>query len=482
MRRSALRHGDEVDKLNVVPLSVVPTPAPSPKPIAILGGGATGLAAAYKLTQLGRRVRLFEASSRLGGAVRSERSDGWLVEAGPNTILENHRDILTLITELGLDAERVIASPTAKNRYIVRDGKLHAVPTSPLTLWRTPLFSGKTKRRLFTELWAKPQERANDVGLAEFVAAHFGQEIVDYALNPFVSGVYAGDPAQLSTRHAFPQLLDGEQSHGSLIRGQLAQAKARRERGEPKSRIISFRDGLQTLTDALARRLPAGSTELNATVKNLNTSLGAPWRVTWTRDGVDHTEEFGAVVVALPADALAKLTFGLDAHRPLTVLDEVVHPPVTSLFLGFRREQNQHPLDGFGALMPTVEKRKLLGILFSSSLFPGRAPDGHVALTAMVGGSVHPEMAQLPPDQLHAQVMAELRELLGITGEPVFSRLNHWPRAVPQYNLGHDRYLDEIATREQMHGGLFIGGQVRNGVALPNCLRAGLTLGEKAAR
>lgn len=452
------------------------------KPVAVLGGGATGLAAAYKLTQLGRRVRLFEASSRLGASVHSERTGGWLVEAGPNTILENHRDIFSLVTELGLDHQCVAASPAAKHRYIVRNGQLHAVPTSPLALWRTPLFSGPSKRRLFTELLAKPQERPNDVSLAEFVASHFGQEIVDYALNPFVAGVYAGDPTRLSTRHTFPQLLDGEQSHGSLIRGQMAQAKTRRERGEPKSRIISFRDGLQTLTDTLARRLPVGAVELNAPVTNLCTALGAPWRVTWSRDGITHVEEFGAVVVALPAAALAKLTFGLDAHRPLIVLDEVIHPPVTSLFLGFRREQVRHPLDGFGALAPAIEKRKLLGVLFSSSLFPGRAPDGHIALTAMVGGSTNPEMATLPPDELRARVMTEIRELLVVSGEPVFHRLNVWPRAIPQYNLGYERYLDEIATHEQMYGGLFVGGQTRDGIALPNCLRAGLTLGEKAAR
>jgi len=455
---------------------------PNHKPIAVLGGGATGLAAAYKLTQLGRTVRLFDAGARLGGAVQSERTGGWLVEGGPNTILENHRDILTLVTELGLEGERVVAGPNAKNRYVVRDGKLHAVPTSPLELWRSGLFSARSKRKLFAELWAKPRERAIDIGLAELVALHFGQEVVDYALNPFISGVYAGDPAKLSTQHTFPQLLASEQSHGSLILGQRAQNKARRERGEPANRIISFRDGLQTLTDALARRLPGGAAELNATVKNLRTALGLPWSVTWTRDGVDHTEEFGAVVVALPAAALAKITFGLDAHRPMAVLDEVIHPPVTSVYLGFRREQVSHPLDGFGALMPAVEKRKLLGVLFSSSLFPGRAPEGHVGLTAMVGGATRPDLAALSSDDLLSTVMGELRELLGVTGEPVFERVNVWPRAIPQYNLGHDRFLDEIATCEQMYGGLFIGGQARNGIALPNCLRAGLTLGEKAAR
>jgi len=460
----------------------VPTPAHTHQPVAILGGGATGLAAAHKLIQLGRRVRVFEATARLGGVVRTERIEGWLIESGPNTILENHSEILALITELGLDAERVVADPAAKNRYIVRDGRAHAVPMTPLALWRTPLISGRSKRRLFKELWAKPQKRANDIGLAELVAEHFGQEIVDYALDPFISGVYAGDASQLSTLHTFPQLLASEQSHGSLLLGLRARAKARRERGEPKSRIISFRDGLQTLTDALAQRLPNHAIELNATVVNLRTALGAPWRVTWTRGDTQHTEEFGAVVVALPAAALARLTFGQDAHRPLTELEKIVHPPVASLFLGFRREQIRHPLDGFGLLIPAVERRNLLGALFPSSLFPGRAPARHVALQVMVGGVNHPELTALPPDALRALVMSELRGLLEITGDPVFQRLNHWPRAIPQYNLGHDRFLDAIATREQMHGGLFLGGQARNGVALPNCLRAGLTLGEKAAR
>ncbi len=456
--------------------------AQSHKPIAVLGGGATGLAAAYKLTQLGRHVRLFEASPRLGGAVRSERSDGWLVEAGPNTIFENHRDILELVKELGLAAERIVASPTAKNRYIYRDGQLHSMPMSPLGLWHTPLLSGRSKRKLATELLTKPQERSTDLTLATFVASHFGQEIADYALNPLISGIYAGDPTKLSTLHTFPQLLASEQSHGSLIRGQLAHAKARRTRGEPKSRIVSFRNGLQSLTDSLAQRLPDGSVELNATVKNIRIALGAPWRVTWTRDNHNHTEEFGAVIVALPATALAKLTFGNDTHRPLAVLNEVVQPPVTSLFFGFRRDQVAHLLDGFGALLPAVEKRNLLGVLFSSSLFPGRAPDGHVALTAIVGGATRPDLALLPPEKLRALVLTELRGLLGVTGKPVFFRLNHWPRAIAQYNLGYERFLDEIATVEQLYGGLFIGGQARNGIALPNCLRAGLTLAEKAAR
>ncbi|MFT3782436.1 MAG: protoporphyrinogen oxidase [Nibricoccus sp.] len=452
------------------------------KPIAVIGAGATGLAAAYQLTRLGRRVLLFEASSRVGGAVRTELTDGWLIEAGPNTLHESHHETRALISELALENERVLASPAAKNRYIVRDGKLRAAPMSPFDLWSTELFSARTKRKLVSELWAKPQDRGNDVALAELITAHFGQEVTDYALNPIVSGIFAGDPTRLSTQHTFPQLLEFEKTHGSIIRGQRAQSKARKARGEGTSHIVSFRHGLQSLVNALAHRLRPGSIVLNATVENIRTALGAPWRVTWTQNDARQTEEFGAVVLALPAEALAKITFDSDARRPLAVLGEVLHPPLASLFLGFRREQIAHPLDGYGVLIPAVEKRGVLGVLFSSTLFPNRAPTGHVALTVMAGGSLHPEISRSSETDVRSSILAELRQLLGITGEPVFFRHNHWPRSIPQYELGYERFKDAIETCEQSYGGLYIGGQARNGISLQSCLRAGLTLGEKAAR
>ncbi len=454
----------------------------SRRPIAVVGGGVTGLAAAYQLSLLGRRVRLFEADGRLGGMIRSELVDGWLVESGPNTLQESHNDVYALIDELKLKTQQVNASAKARNRYIVRDGRLCPLPLSPLELWRTPLFSAKTKRKVAAEILAKPHDRGNDVALAELVASHFGREFADYALDPVIAGIYAGDPARLSTLHTFPQLLEYEKEHGSLIRGQRAQTKARRRRGEPVTRVISFRHGLQVLVNALAHHIPKDSIELHATVENVRTAPGAPWRITWNRQGETHTDDFAAVVLALPAQALASLTFDANARRPLQVLEDVVHSPLASLFLGFRRDQVSHPLDGYGALAPAVENKELLGVIFSSSLFPGRAPHDHVAITAMAGGTLCPELVSLPPAKLQTRMLAQLRNLLGITGEPAFSRLHIWPRAIPQYNLGYNRFIEAIEICEQTYGGLYIGGQVRNGISLQNCLRAGLTLGEKAAR
>ncbi|MEX2045457.1 MAG: protoporphyrinogen oxidase [Opitutus sp.] len=445
----------------------------NPKSVAVLGAGATGLAAAHRLVQRGHSVRVFEASERVGGAVRTEITDGWLIESGPNTMLAGEPAVAVLVDELDLKGELIAADPAAKNRYIVRGGKAVAAPVSPPSLLSSPLFSFGAKVRLFSELLVRSRVRLADVSLEEFVRDHFGQELVDYGLNPFVGGVYAGDPKKLSARHSFPKLWEIEQKHGSIIRGQIKEAKARKAGGQPKTAggIISFRKGLQTLPGALEARLPAGALSRGARIEAL--VPGAKWSVVWT-DGVEiRTETFDRVVTALPAPALAQLRFGTLGERPLAALDGIDHPPVSSLFLGYRRDQVAHPLDGFGVLAPEIERRAVLGILFSSSLFPGRAPDGHVALTVMVGGARNRELARLPADRILAAVERDLRELIGVTGSPVFQRHAFWPRAIPQYNLGYEIHLETMAAAERAHRGLLIGGQARDGIALPACIAAG---------
>jgi protoporphyrinogen/coproporphyrinogen III oxidase len=464
-------------------VSVPTNPAASSgsQAIAVLGAGATGLTAAYRLARLGHRVRLFEATSRVGGAVRTDIKDGWLVEGGPNSMLAGDPAVTALFAELGLEADRLTASPAAKNRYIVRGGRLVAAPASPPALLGSRLFSFGAKLRVLSEPFSRRRVRANDISLEEFVRSHFGQELVDYGLNPFVSGVYAGDPKKLSARLAFPKLWELEQKHGSIIRGQLAEARARKASGQPKpaAGIITFRNGLQQIPEALAAGLPPGALSCNARIEAL--VPGPPWSVVWNNGTSIRTETFDAVVAALPAPALAQLRFGTLGERPLASLDNIEHPPVTSLFLGYRREQVAHPLDGFGALTPELEKRSVLGILFSSSLFPGRAPAGHVALTVMVGGSRQPEIARMPVDRILATVERDLRELLGVTGAPVFRQHTFWPRAIPQYNLGYESHLETMASAERAHHGLYLGGQARDGIALPACIAAGETLAARAA-
>jgi oxygen-dependent protoporphyrinogen oxidase len=449
---------------------------PNSKRIAIIGGGITGLTAAWRLHTRGHRVRLFETSDRFGGAVRSERFNDWLVEAGPNSLHVNSSDVDAVLDELGLKPKTLSANPAAKNRYIVRRGRLCPVPVSSPSLLTSRLFSIPAKLRILAELLARPRRRTDDLSLAAFVREHFGQEFVDYLLDPFISGIYAGDPEKLSACHAFPQLGALEHTYGSLLRGYVTLARERRARGEPPQQLISFAEGLQTLTDALALALPSHTVERRVTIDPL--LPGPPWEITWHRDGGAQTEEFDAIILALPAGALAALRVA--NQQPLAALAEIEHPPVASLFLGFRREDVTHPLDGFGLLAPACERRVLLGAIFSSSLFPERAPAGHVAITVLAGGTRQPELARLAPDALLSTVMPDLCELLGVRGKPVFTHHTFWPRAIPQYNLGYGRFLAAMTAAEKSCPGLFIGGHVRDGVALGSCITAGLRLAERA--
>ena len=336
------------------------------------------------------------------------------------------------------------------------------------------------KLRIFRELLQRPRIRPADVSLADFVRSHFGDELVEYGLNPFVSGVYAGDPAQLSARHSFPSLWKIERETGSIIRGQIKAAREKRAAGESSGppAIISFREGLGMLPAKLAEEIGPDDIGLNAPIKSL--IPGERWGVVWNRDGKTQVEEFDRVLLALPAKPLAELTIGSLGERPLAQLANITYPAVSSLFLGYKRDQVAHPLDGFGVLMPQAEHRQVLGVLFSSSLFEGRAPAGHVGLTVMMGGIHRADLGQADEQTLLRVAQRELSEILGVTGDPVFRRLHSWPRAIPQYNLGYGQYLRAIEACETAHSGLLIGGHVRDGISLTNCIAAGQKLAERA--
>ena len=447
--------------------------------IAIVGAGITGLTAAFRLHRQGHAVTVFERNAQPGGSVRSIRENGYLIEAGPNSLQYGAPELKALVKELDLEKVMLTASPAGKKRFIVRGGKFVPVPVGPGPFFSTNLFSFGTKVRIFAELLKRPRIRTTDLSLADLVRSHFNQELVDYAVNPLIAGIYAGDPEKLSVRHAFNMLWQAERSHGSLLRGMIALVKAKKARGESGvSPIVSFPGGLQQLTDTLAARLPAGTLLLNTSVETV--IPGRPHRLVWKHDGQSGSGEFDAVILAVPASGLAQLTFGTLGERPLALLDTIPQPPVSSLFLGYRREQVAHPLDGFGGLVPAVEKREVLGILFSTTLFPGRAPEGHVGLTIFAGGTRQPENARLDTPALLQRIAPDLRDLVGASGEPAFVRHSVWPKAIPQYNLGHERFLEPMTRCEQDNPGLFIGGNVRDGISLPDCLKAGERLAKAA--
>lgn len=450
----------------------------APRSAAILGGGITGLVAAHRLRALGWDVTLHEASERTGGALRTLRDGPWLAEAGPNSLLDNSEPTRALLRELGLSERIQRAGTAAKNRYIVRGGKLRALPAGPISFLTTALFSPKAKLRLLAEPFIKPAPPEARESLAQFALRRLGQEFLDYAVDPFVTGVYAGDPSYLSVKAAFAKLHALEQTHGSLIRGAFAKRNAS---AGPKGGIFSFPEGLEEITRALSAPL-SDRINLRSRITGARRAPGGRWELLRAEGGATPGT-YDAVLVAVPAGPLSEFRIDtLDTeHMPFTRLAHVPHPPVVSVFLGFRREAVRHRLNGFGLLVPSKERRRILGVLFSSTLFPGRAPPGHVALTVMVGGVRSPEQAALEDQSLLAMVRTELTALLGIQGLPTYSRITRWPRAIPQYGDTILHARETAQTAETAHPGLFFGGQALDGVAVPACIEAGEKLAARAS-
>jgi protoporphyrinogen/coproporphyrinogen III oxidase len=438
--------------------------------VAVIGGGLTGLTAAYCLKQRGSRVVIYEASDRIGGVVKTERRDGYLAELGPNSMSPPPPVVAALLTELGLDSARIGASPAARSRYIVRRGRLVRLPLTPPELLTSRLLSNSAKLAIFGEPLIETGDSPVDESVAAFVRRRFNQEIVDYVANPFVAGTFAGDPEQLSVRHAMPQLHALERTHGSVMKAYVRMMKARRQGGqEPESAgLMSFRNGLQEIVEALGREVMA-EVRLRAPVTQVRAGPKG-----WTVGAAFQTPElYDAVIYAAPAHALDEVDLDFPAGERLATLSSIVHPPVAVLALGFRREQVTHPLDGFGFLTPEVERRRVLGVIFSSTLFPGRAPEGHVLLTAFVGGTRDPDFVQSDPHTLTARVLDDLRPLLGTQGEPTFRAIQVWPKAIPQYVLGYGRFKDIAEQMERTNPGLVLAGTYRDGVSLSDAIGSG---------
>ncbi len=439
--------------------------------VAVVGAGLTGLVAAFRLKQRGIRVSVFEASARAGGVIRTERRDGYLAELGPNSLASPGPGVIALLADLGLDGRQLVASPDAGRRYVVRGGRLRALPLSPKDLLTSRLLSNAAKLAVFGEPLVDKNESPVDESIAAFVRRRFNQEFLDYVADPFVPGIFAGDPEQLSVRHALPKLYALEATHGSLLKAMVQMARARRSGEEPSASpgtVVSFPDGLQEIPAALAREIGA-DLRLESAVQGIRRT-GDGWSV--RADGTGE-EQFDSVVCAVPAHVLDELDLDFQTSERLATLASIAYPPVAVLSLGFPRDGVRHPLDGFGFLTPGIERRHVLGVLFSSSLFPGRAPAGHVLLTAFVGGARDPQYAELDEQTLTARVLDDLHALLGVPGEPSF-RLHHlWPRAIPQYTLGYGRFKDMMDEIERRNPGFHLAGTYRDGVSLSDAISAG---------
>lgn len=436
--------------------------------VVVVGAGISGLVAAFTLQKQGVDVTVYESDSRPGGVIQSVRADGYLVEVGPNSIQAKTPLLFELSKELGIEAARCEATREAARRYIVRGSTPVAMPSGPPGFLSTKLFSASGKLRILREPFIRPAPPGAEESVAEFVRRRLGREMLDYAINPFVAGVYAGDPRELSLRHAFPRLHEIEQEHGSLIRGMIALSRQRKAATSPMpaGRLFSYVDGIETLPVALADHLGTSyvpNTGVTSIVRN-----GSSWAVTHER-GETLAD---AVLYAGPLHRFHDLKFAASASTK--AFGEVRYPSLWTVALGFRREDVSHPLDGFGMLVPEVESRfRILGTLFSSTLFPARAPEGHVLFTTFIGGTRRPELGSADEATVLRTVREDLRALLGAFGEPAFVHTRHWDRAIPQYRVGYGAVKETIDRLETENPGFFMCGNYRRGISVSDAATSG---------
>ncbi len=460
-------------------------PAGSTHPSAdviVVGAGLSGLACAFRLARAGLQVEVLEAAARPGGVIGSRRRDGVLIESGPNSALDTSPLIGELLRDAGIGGERLDANRIADRRYILRGGKLIAMPLSPPALLRTPLFSWRTKLGLLREPFIARAPADAEESVADFVRRRLGDEFLDYAIEPFVAGIYAGDPELLSVKAAFPRLAALEQNHGSLIRGMIVGARERRknaEKAKNTAKSFSFRAGMQTLTDALARGVGTERIRCGVHVDRVRRESDGLFTVEATTDSHRFARTARALVLAVPAYEAARLIAPL-APTAAAALEQIVYPPVASVVSAYRRGDVAHPLDGFGFLAPKKERPRVLGTLFSSSMFDGRAPADVVALTTFVGGLRNPELACEEPPQIAAIVRESLQAFIGAT-EPLWSEVTRWQRAIPQYAFGHLARIATIESAEQAFAGLFFCANYRGGVSVGDCIKSSHALAERVA-
>jgi len=440
------------------------------KKIVVLGAGISGLTAAYWLHKDGFDVRVLDKNSEAGGVMESVFMDGFLFDRGPNSGLETSPLIKQLVDETGLQDQFVYANQKGNKRYILRDNILHPLPMNPLSFLKTKLFSPRAKIRLMTEPFRGRSEDGYYQSIAEFVKRRLGSEFLDYAINPFVAGVYAGKPEDLSVKSAFPKLYALEEKYGGLIVGTIKSIRERKKRAEvskQSAKMFSFVNGMQSLPKAICSKL-GSRVELNSQVTNVAKS-NAGYKIIYINSGTEYSLEADVVISAVPAYNTAeifKFDEGLTEH-----LLKIYYPPVLVLFLGYKKEDIGQPLDGFGFLIPAKEKKSFLGAIWSSVLFPNRTEDKYAGFTLFIGGARNPDIVNKDKELIFPVVIKEFQEIMKIKGAPEFQTYRYWHKAIPQYNIGyieHERYFDEF---EKKYKGIILSGNYRGGISVGDCVK-----------
>jgi oxygen-dependent protoporphyrinogen oxidase len=439
--------------------------------IIVLGAGISGLTAAYLLDKEGFDVTVIEKKNEIGGSIETVFEKGYLFDRGPNSALETTPLIEQIVNDLNLSDQFVYANRKGNKRYILRNDVLHPLPMNPKSFIQSRLFSRRGKLRLFAEIFIGRSKDGYYQSIAEFVKRRLGQEFLDYAINPFVAGVYAGNPEDLSVKSAFPKLYALEEKYGGLIKGTIKSIKERKNRPEKSkqdAKMYSFNDGMQIFPKAIADYL-GGKVHLNSEVSSIE-KITSGYKINYSNSANTSSMNCDFIVSTIPAYS-ASILFGAIDNVLAEHLNKIYYPPVLVLYLAYEIKDIGQPLDGFGFLIPAKEKKSFLGAIWSSVLFPNRAGENKASFTLFIGGARNPDVLNDDKELLIKKVRNEFETLMRIVGEPVYVSHKLWPKAIPQYNLGyieHENYFDKF---EKENPGILIAGNYREGISVGDCIK-----------
>ena len=460
--------------------------------IIIVGAGISGLCTAHYLVKnfsaAGREaeILILEADKTPGGKMRTIRQDGFNMEWGPNGFLTNKPYSLELVKDLGIEERLARSSDLARKRFICSGGRLHRLPETPQAFFASNLLSLGGRLRILWEPFAAGPPSGTDESLGDFARRRLGREALEKLLDPMVTGIYAGDPDRMSLRSCFPLIHDLERKYGGLIKGMISLKRERSKQGiksemsaGPGGVLMSFDTGAQALIDVLAERLSEGL-HLGVSVDGVRRRDGK-FLLSLSEDGMRGEIDTDILVLAVPAYAAASALASLDP-RMTDALSAIPYSPISVVALGYDKAVLENPLDGFGFLIPRGEKRKILGALWDSSVFPNRAPEGKALIRAMVGGVRNPELAALPEDEIVSLTRSEIAVTMGVRSQPLLSRAFFHEKGIPQYLVGHGKLLDRIDARLAAVPGLYLNSNAYRGIALNDCVLQSRLAAERIAR
>lgn len=461
------------------------------KRVAVIGGGITGLTAAHRLMELdpGLDIVLLEAGSRLGGVLDTVRRDDFLIERSADNFITNVPWAIDFCRRIGFADQLVPTTSRQRQAMVVHRGRLERVPPgfmlmAPSRIWplvTTPILSTWGKLRLLGERFIPRRTDDSDESLGSFARRRFGRETFERIVQPLVGGIYTADPEKLSLRATLPRFVEMERRWGSLIRA----ARHERTNGDAEGSgaryglFVAPREGMTSLVQAIAARLPEHCVRFNAPVESVSQLPGGGWRLNLARHEAGGSPlDCDGVIVAVGAPPAARMLESLD-HALAADLSRIPYAGTSIVTLAYRREDIGHALDGFGFVVPAVEHRRILAGSFSSVKFSGRAPADWVLVRVFVGGACQSELAELDDEQLERIAIEELRSLLNTRGAPLFCEIARWPHSMPQYHLGHCQLVAQIEAKAAKWPALELAGNAYHGVGIPNCIHSGQTAAER---